>query len=269
MIGSMIGMVSKFQDIIYVWYVENRTAHTKSQYSRRVCGIAPIAFYPNKDVFLGKVESDLMQIFYDKRALTQFRTKKVPQFIPPVEKCFKYADARYRLGKYSIQNSTASCDSNQISRMDKKLSKNITHDKFGYETIRFTLPDSDSFFEFLYTAQVKNFEKTKYNVANIEELTIFVQKFIKCGIELGIRYYEAFVSGYKPPHQKIFYDAGLFPRGYVPSWNYNDSTSSFEDCILFNLCRGKISKDIKLIDEAKELLIVLGECNKIFGISQK
>ena len=55
MIGSMLGMLHKFKGKIYTWYVENRTAHAKSQYSMWVCGIAPIAFYPNKDIFLGKV----------------------------------------------------------------------------------------------------------------------------------------------------------------------------------------------------------------------
>ena len=265
MIGSMIGMVYKFRDIIYIWYVENRTAHAKSQYSMWVCGIAPIAFYPNKDIFLDKVESDLMQIFYDKRALTKFRTDKIPQFIPPVEKCFQYADARYKLGEYNIQNSTNLNDFSHASRLEKCLIKSITRDKFGYETIRFTLPETDSYFEFLYTPQVKNFEKTKYRVANIEELTFFVKEFIKCGTELGIRYYEAFVSGYEPSHQKVFYNAGLCPRGYIPSWNYDINSGSFEDYILFNWCEGKINMDIKLIDEAKKLLGVLGECDKILN----
>ena len=66
MIGSMLGMIHKYKDVIFLWYVENRTAHAKSQYSMWVCGIAPIGFYPNKDVFLGRVESDLMQICYDE-----------------------------------------------------------------------------------------------------------------------------------------------------------------------------------------------------------
>ena len=30
MIGSMIGMIYKFKDAIFNWYVENRTAHAKS-----------------------------------------------------------------------------------------------------------------------------------------------------------------------------------------------------------------------------------------------
>jgi len=76
MIGSMIGMVHKYREKIYVWYVENRTAHSKSQYSMWVCGIAPIGFYPNKDVFLGKVESDLMQICYDEKVLRERRKHK-------------------------------------------------------------------------------------------------------------------------------------------------------------------------------------------------
>ena len=65
---------------------------------------------------------------------------------------------------------------------------------------------------------------------------------------------EVFVSAYKPDHQKIFLEAGLSPRGYIPSWNYNQKKNVFEDCILFNKFEGKIDKNIQLIPEGKELL---------------
>ena len=44
MIGSMIGMIHKFKNKVFTWYVENRTAHAKSQYSMCVCGIYPVGF---------------------------------------------------------------------------------------------------------------------------------------------------------------------------------------------------------------------------------
>ncbi len=91
----------------------------------------------------------------------------------------------------------------------------------------------------------------------MEELYVFVQEFIKCGKELGIRYLEAFISAYKPTHQKIFYNAGLRTRGYIPSWKFDQQDEVFKDYILFNWFEGEISKDIKLIDEGKELFDIL------------
>ncbi|MFX1399564.1 MAG: hypothetical protein ACFFAS_21265, partial [Promethearchaeota archaeon] len=67
----------------------------------------------------------------------------------------------------------------------------------------------------------------------------------------------AFISAYKLDHQAIFYNAGLIPRGYVPSWKFNQGKNNLEDYILFNWFKGPISKDIKLIDEAKKLLTYL------------
>ncbi|MFX0135336.1 MAG: GNAT family N-acetyltransferase, partial [Candidatus Hodarchaeota archaeon] len=258
MIGSMIGMIHKFRDRIYIWYVENRTAHSKSQYSMWVCGIAPIGFCPNKDVFLGKIESDLMQICYDEKVLRELRASKVPLIIPQVEKCFLYSNNRYDLGNCQINDPQIALNKKKISQIKKKIVNNINKDKFGYETIKFSIPNTDSYFEFLYTPRVQNFEKTKYKVDNLEELYVFVQEFVKYGKKLGIRYCEAFISAYEPAHQKIFQNAGLFPRGYVPSWKYNKDKKTFEDCVLFNFFEGNISNEIQLISEGQELLQVLG-----------
>lgn len=257
MIGSMIGMIHKFGKRIYTWYVENRTAHSKSQYSMWVCGIAPIGFYPNKDVFLGKIESDLMQICYDEKALREFRSRRIPKILSQVEECYLYSDKRYKLGDYGIENPDIKLNRKKISQMKRNFIKSTKKDKFGYETIKFSIIGTKSYFQFLHTPQVQNFEKTKYRVNNLEELYVFVQEFIKCGKELGIRYCEAFISAYKPTHQKIFSDAGLSPRGYVPSWVYNKVRKNFEDHILFNYYKGQISDDIQLISEGQELLQVL------------
>ena len=268
MIGSMLGMIYTFRDQIYNWYVENRTAHAKSQYSMWVCGIAPIGFYPNKDVFLENVESDLMQILYDERALKQYRSESIPEIIPCVETCYLYSENRYSLGKYKIANPEIKLDHSEVKTIKRNLVKHISKDKFGYETIRFTLKNSDSYFEFLYTPHVQNFEKTNYYVANLEELSVFAREFIKCGKELGIRYCEVFISAYNSSHQKIFHDAGLRPRGYVPSWNYNVENEIFEDNILFNWFSGTLDKNIQLIDEGKDLLIALELTPQTFKVEK-
>jgi len=222
-----------------------------------VCGIAPIAFYPNKDVFLGKVESDLMQILYDERSLTILRSPECPKIIPDVEPCFQYSSKRYNLGSCSVIVPEISLDSSKIRTVRKNIQKHILKDKFGYETISFTLKNSDSYFQFLYTPQVQNFEKTIYKVKTIEELQVFVEEFITCREELGVRYCEVFVSAYKPEHQQIFFNAGLTSKGYIPSWKYLSQEEAFKDNILFSIFDGNISKDMQLINEGQGLLQVL------------
>ncbi|MFW9873997.1 MAG: hypothetical protein ACFFG0_12895 [Candidatus Thorarchaeota archaeon] len=257
MIGSMLCMIHNYTDTIYNWYVENRTAHAKSQYSMWVCGIAPIAFYPNKDVFLGKVESDLMQILYDERALTTLRNPNRPKIIPDVKSCYDYSDTRYNLGTCAIESPDIVLDDSKLKVLRKCINKHISKDKFGYETIILTLKNSESYFRFLYTPQVQNFEKTNYKVKNLEELQVFAEEFVHCREELGVRYCEVFVSAYKPEHQQIFYNAGLSSKGYVPSWKYSSKKKKFNDHILFSVFDGTINKNINLIDEGRELVKIL------------
>ncbi|MFX1315408.1 MAG: GNAT family N-acetyltransferase [Promethearchaeota archaeon] len=257
MIGSMIGMCHKYKNTIFIWYVENRTAHAKSQYSMRVCGISPIGFYPNKDIFLGKVESDLMQILYDERALHIYRNKQIPQILPEVKKCFLYSNKRYNLGQFKIKNPSIKLDFNKIGSLKDTLIKNVKVDKFGYEMIKFSFKGQNSFFKFLYTPNVQNFEKTKYQVSSLEELYVFIQEFMNCKKELNVRYCEIFLSAYNPYHQKMFLDAGFSPRGYIPSWKYNKKLKIFEDYILFNCFKGHISNEIQLIQEGWDLFTII------------
>jgi hypothetical protein len=257
-IGSYIGMYSKYKDKIFRWYCENRTAHAKSQFALSIGGIRPLAFYPNKDIFLGKVESDILHICYDERAITTLRSNNTPVAIPEVVNCFLYSTHRYNLGTCKFDNSDLELNFRKIRRLKKLFSSNLIRDKFGYETIRFTFDGSSSFFEFLHTPQIQNFEKTTYKVNSLEELYVFVEQFMKYGKNLGIRYCEVFISAYNPEHQKIFHRFRLEPRGYLPSWKYNKERGLFEDYILFNYFEGQINPDIQLIEEGKQLLDVLG-----------
>ncbi|MFX1389398.1 MAG: hypothetical protein ACFE9Z_04960 [Promethearchaeota archaeon] len=256
-IGSYIGMYTKYKDQIYRWYCENRTAHSKSQYALSIGGIRPLAFYPNKDVFMGKVESDILHICYDQRAITTMRYNQTPTIIPEAANCFLYSTQRYDLGACNFDNSVLELDFKKIRQLRKKIKYINKKDKFDYETIRFSLEESESFFEFLYTPQIQNFEKTTYEVSSVEELYVFVELFMKCAKEWNIRYCEVFLSAYKSEHQKLFQMFGLNPRGYLPSWKYNKKNRAFEDHILFNYFEGRIDQDIQLIDEGKLLVEIL------------
>jgi len=161
-----------------------------------------------------------------------------------------------------IINPKLDLDPRKLNSLYKKITKKTVKDKFGYETITFSIKDSNSYIQFIYTPTVQTFEKTKYKVKNLEELYVLVHELKKFRSELNIRYYEVFVSAYEPNHQKIFLDAGLSPRGYIPSWNYNQKRKYFEDYILFNYFEGKIDEDIQLIPKGIELLKSLNFLNK-------
>jgi hypothetical protein len=269
MIGSMLGMLHKYKNLIFTWYVENRTVHSKSQYSMGVCGIAPIGFYPNKDVFLNQVESDLMQILYDEKALREYRSTKLPQILSCVEPCYEYSKKRYQLGEFQTISPEVMLNKQDMKSLKKSLIRHVSQDKYGYETIKFTFPDSNSCFEFLYTPQVQNFEKTQYKISSLEELSVFINEFKQCRKELGARYCEVFISAYEPAHQQLFYDAGLQPRGYIPSWQYNTREKCFEDSILFNIFDGTITENIQLIDEAVELVNTLNLHPTTYGVKKR
>ncbi|MFW9989720.1 MAG: hypothetical protein ACFFC3_13780, partial [Candidatus Odinarchaeota archaeon] len=257
--GSIIAMYKKYNNRIFRWYGECRTAHSKSQYFLSALGFKPVGFYPCKDIFYNKVESDLLILSYDKRALTTKRCTVPPQIIPEALNGFLYSDNRYSLGLYRIvdsNNLNLDLENQKARELQKNLIRNISKDKFGYEAIRFSFMNSGSYFEFLYTPTVQNFEKSKYKVKCLEELYVFVQEFLNFGELYNIRYCEAFISAYEPSHQQLFFEFGLKPCGYIPSWKYNKKTDKFEDCILFNWYKGKIN-NIHLLEEGKELMEIL------------
>ncbi len=256
--ASFYAMWSAYKDKIYIWHAEARTAHAKSQYVAVISSLKPIGFFPNKDLFNKKVESDLFMITYDQRALNEYRSVRVPSIISQVENSFLYATQRHRLGGFDVIEPEIPLSSLEVHKTRTKVKKKVKKDKFGYEIIKLFIEGSDSYFKFLHTPMVHNFEKTEYKVNSLEELYVFIDEFKKCALELNIRYYECFVSAYEPEHQKLFFDAGLIPRGYVPSWVYNSDADCFEDVIIFNSFSGEIDHDIRLVTEAKDLLFYLG-----------
>lgn len=250
--GSMIGIWSELKDKIYIWYSENRTAHTCSQYLASVCSIKPIAFLPNKDVFFNNVESDLMQIAYDSKALRDYRSTFTLRIIPEVEECYQYSDKRYNLGNVDIFRPTLNLSLQKIKQLKKDLKVSVKKLGFGYYYITLSFENSDGYFKFLYTPRVKNIEKTEYEVGSLDKLTVFIWKFKDFMYHLRVRYCEVLVSAYKSAHQQLFYNIGLRPRGYIPSWQYNSDLNSFEDYDMFNLFNGRI-ENLKLIPEAEVL----------------
>ena len=254
---SMSALYFTFKDKISVWYGETRTAHTKSQFVTSACGLKPIAFFPNKDRFLHKIESDLMQILYSREAIEKCRVRKIPMITPQVSDSFIYSTLRYNLGPVIYQDPHIDINMDLILDNRRQIEKKVSRDQFGYEWIEMNLSKTASYLKFLYTPHLDNIEKMEYQVQSKEELMALIQELKQFIKEKKIRYCECFVSAYKPSHQKIFLLEGFLSRGYVPSWFYKKDKDAFEDAIVFNKYIGDLSDNLHLIEEGEELVNLL------------
>ncbi|MBD3254998.1 MAG: hypothetical protein GF383_07885 [Candidatus Lokiarchaeota archaeon] len=257
-VGSYIWMWREFRDEILVWYCENRTAHATSQYMTEVCGIKTVAFLPNKDVFYNEIESDVIGIIYDELALDALRAKNVPTIIPEIANVFFFADKRYALGSVRFQHIAMGLNPLKVRKYAKLIKitvKKLTYcEKAVYEIVTFRMFGTKSHFSFVHTIFSENLEKVEYAVENSEQLKAFVDEFIRFASERNLRYQEVFVSAYEPAHQRVFFEAGFEPRGYVPSWKYDNEVGYFEDCVVFNRFKGRLCKNLELTKEGVELL---------------
>jgi hypothetical protein len=239
-IGSYVWMWSSYKDEILMWYCENRTAHAASQYITSVCGINTVAFFPNKDIFFDKVESDVMGVVFREKALNGYREHQTPLLIRNALDSFLHCDNLYNLGKFKLVSPDITLDYEKIALLQKKFRKDIIKDKYGYQYFQFFISGTKSYFTFLHTPLIQNLEKTKYHVVSLEELYVYLEEFLKVIKENRIRYSEAFVSALLPDHQQLFYEFGFRARGYVPCWDFKKEDKSFEDYVVFNYFEGEI-----------------------------
>ncbi|MFX1356415.1 MAG: GNAT family N-acetyltransferase [Promethearchaeota archaeon] len=253
---SYIWMWTTFKNKILVWWCENRTAQTASQYITAVCGIHTVAFFPNKDIFYNQIESDVMGMIFVKRALREMRKKKRPKFIKSALNCFLYTNNLYNLGRFKIEKPNYFLDNSKIKQFQKRLKKKVLIDEYGYKYVTFTIEGTDSYLSFIHTTHLKNFEKAKYKVSCIEEFYLFVKQIKKSMKEFNIRYCELFLSAYKPEYQQIVYDEGFRARGYIPCWYYDKEFDEFEDAIVFNYYKGNL-EHLNLLSEGQKLVKTL------------
>jgi hypothetical protein len=254
-IGSYVWMWKTFKEIL-MWYCENRTAHAASQYITSVCGINTVAFFPNKDVFYDQVESDVMGVIYREKTLKKYRDRKTPVLIENALDSFLHCDNLYGLGNFQLASPDCALDYDRILKLQRTFRKDLIIDKYGYEYHQFFIRGTKSYFNFLHTPQIQNFEKTKYHVDSLEELYVFLEEFLKSMKEKSIRYSEVFVSAFSPEHQQLFYEFGFRARGYVPCWNYNKAENKFEDFVVFNYFEGQVPH-AELLPVGQELVDLL------------
>ena len=255
--GAYYWMWSTFNEKVIVWYCENRTAHATSQYITAVCGINTIAILPNKDVFYGEVESDVMGIMYRQDSLKKYRSKKVPSLIEGTVDCFLHSDNLYQLGFFQLVSPHLEINDQLINGLRNKIKRKITQDKHGYQHFYLKIEGTDSYFTFLHTLSIQNFEKAKYKVNSLEELYVFLEEILKCIKDYDIRYCEIFISSYEPEFQQLLQEFGFQARGYAPCIEYNDCNGMYEDRLIFNCYNGEIEK-IELLPQGQQLYDMLG-----------
>ena len=255
-IGSYAWMWSAYKDEILMWYCENRTAHAASQYITSVCGINTVAFFPNKDVFFDKVESDVMGVVFRKKALNGYRERQTPLLIRNALDSFLHCDNLYNLGRFKLVSPEVILDYAKIAAMQKKFRKDVMKDKYGYEYFQFFISGTQSYFSFLHTPCINNLEKTKYHTNSTEELYVYLEEFLKVIKENHVRYSEVFVSAFNPEHQQLFYEFGFRARGYVPCWSYKKEENAFEDYVVFNCFEGTVPRP-ELLPAGQELVDML------------
>jgi len=253
-IGCATYIWKTYQDRILLWYGEMRTNESTSQFFTSMVGLKPIAFLPNKDIFNSQIESDVLHVIHNKSVFKKYRKKEVPHIIRQVLNWYAYSSKRYSLQNPQIENPNIILNENKINELSEILTLNIQDIQYDNQIFKLSFEGHDSLMEFIHNPYSRNFEKTYFKVSCLEELYSFLEKVKDIINTMEINYFECFVSGYEPTYQKVFYNAGFRPQGYVPCWYYNKNTGKFEDQVVFNYYRGEIAENPRIIDETKQLL---------------
>ena len=257
--GSSAYLWKKYQNEILIWYGEIRTNESTAQFVTSLFGLKPIAFFPNKDIFFNKMESDILHIIYNQKALMRYRKKEQPQIIRQVINSYTYMNKRFKLGIPIIKNPNLEFNQARIDMIKKHIKIIIKEKEHGIKEIILLNKLNNNFYKFLFNSYSKNFEKSTYKIESLEELYAFLENKLHLIKEWNINYAECYVSAYHVEEQKIFYTLGFRARGYVPSWDYNCDENVFEDRIVFNYFVGNIDESIRTIPEVEELINLLNE----------
>ena len=255
LLAGWVALLNKYEKRALMWFGEARSAHSKSQFLGAYLGLKPIAFFPKKDIFFNREESQFLLILYDEEILTRYRKKETPKIIPRVLTCYSYALKRYQLEFPELKaHVTLDFDDKKIKTIKRNLIYQEENDNLGNSLITISIKNSDAYICFLYNPLIRIFEKTDYKISNKEQLFVFIEAVKELIKKLEIRYFEFFASAYHPTHQAILYDAGLRPFGYVPCFKYIEEEDIFEDQIVFIYYEGKVSGNLKMIPETENFL---------------
>ncbi len=202
-------VIRDYQDIIKIFWTENRTAHRKSQKVAEQCGMRPVALLPNKDYFLEQRESDMLYVLYSMN--TMKRRRPTPALVPGVLPIYQVVGRQFRLNPIeAVLPPTIHANGYDVKGA-------ITFDKYLYQYATFTANGKKLQFEINPRTQVA--EKTKYSL-DIDPITLkTLLKFAFHTLNPHLYYMECYVSAYEPAIQQVFLDVGFQATGYIPAWD--------------------------------------------------
>ncbi len=244
-----------YKNKILIWTSEVRTYSKTPQYAESLVGLKPVGFLPNKDIFYNQVESEFFTIIHDKDVFDKYRSQKVNKIIRQVLVCYIYSNKRYNLGNIIIKNPNLNLNKEKILDFKNNIITKALFDKYDNSLTTMRIKNTSSYFQYQFNLYSNNIENIEYFIDDLEELVVYLRKLILFIKNHNIRYAECYVSARCPKHQKLFYQAGFIPRGYLPCLQFNKETNSFYDVILFNYYKQQINPNLEsnLILETKEL----------------
>nr|WP_147664605.1 hypothetical protein [Candidatus Prometheoarchaeum syntrophicum]QEE17721.1 hypothetical protein DSAG12_03559 [Candidatus Prometheoarchaeum syntrophicum] len=243
------------------WYIEARTAHNKVQYISRLAGCKTQALLLNKDYFLGKKESDCLQVAYWDHALESRRV--IPKSILPEILPFYYRAQQMhnlphakRLEMIPLQLETEDLDYHETFRILTKVKLSATRDKYGYVALSIKDPQTGSFLTALHTESVKNIEKIKYHCTDVSVLAGFYLLLKNYSLRQKVEYVEWQVPVSDVVACKFLFGQNFTIMGYIPAWIPSwERVLMFEDAVVFTWTSGDLAiENIKLLPEGEELL---------------
>ena len=255
------------------WYIEARTAHNVVQHMSRLAGCKTQALFLNKDYFMGKKESDCMQVAYWDRALES--TRIIPEFILPEVLPFYYRAQQTnnlpqnkRLEMNPVKMDNLDIDYHETFRILTNAKLSAKRDEYGYVSISITDSKTGSYLDALHTESVKNIEKIKYQCSDVSVLAGFYLLLKKYAISQNIEYVEWQVPVSDAMLGKFLLGQNFKIFGYIPAWiPSKSSVGMFEDAVVFTWTSRELkTENIKLLPEGYELLDLIGINN---DISQK
>ena len=249
------------------WYMEARTAHSAVQYIARLAGCKTQALFLNKDYFLGRKESDCLQVAYWDHALET--TRIIPEFILPEILPFYYRAQRMHnlphRKRLEINPLEQNLDYHETFRILTQAKLSAKRDKYGYVSISIKDPKTGSYLTALHTQSVKNIEKIKYQCSDVSVLAGFYLLLKNYAVDNKIEYVEWQVPVSDVMLCKFLLGQNFKIFGYIPAWIPSKrSVGMFEDTVVFSWTSGELkTKNIKLLPEGYELLDMINMNNDI------
>ena len=262
---SIYYLWNHYKNRILIWTSEVRTYSKTPLFGESLVGLKPVGFLPNKDIFNNKIESEFLTIVYDKDVFKKHRSPKKIRLLKEIQPIYEYSNERYDLGKPIYKSPILNLNKKKILRLKDKIIIKTISDKYQNTIKSMRIKNSNSYFQFQYNSINNNIENVKYFTEDLEELIIFIRKLRLFIEKYNVRYAECYVSAYSPKVQKVFYETGFRPSGYLPCIQYDKGTDSFQDTIIFNYYQGTIDPTLedKLSKETKMLYRIFMKIPKI------